>query len=346
MFAIVPAGGVGSRLWPLSRRTSPKFLRDLEGHGRTMLQTTLDRLAPVTEGIVVVTGAAHAPAVLSQLPDDGAEVEVVAEPSPRDSMAAIGLAAAILHQRHGDVVVGSFAADHAIEDAGAFERAVRRAERIAQEGRIVTIGITPTAPSSAYGYIEAGEPLAAPLQGLAVARFEEKPVPATAAAYLATGRYLWNAGMFVMRTSTLLDVLAELQPGLHAGLSAIASAWDTGGREAALAEHWESLPRLVIDRAVAEPMAERGAVAVVPAEMGWSDIGDFDALAQVSPQPPALQIGSPDSFAHAARPVVVVGIPGAVVVETEDAILVTTRERAQGVKDAVDGLTEELEDLR
>ncbi|HHW83415.1 MAG TPA: mannose-1-phosphate guanylyltransferase, partial [Actinomycetales bacterium] len=184
------------------------------------------------------------------------------------------------------------------------------------------------------------------LQGLAVARFEEKPVPATAAAYLATGRYLWNAGMFVMRTSTLLDVLAELQPGLHAGLSAIASAWDTGGREAALAEHWESLPRLVIDRAVAEPMAERGAVAVVPAEMGWSDIGDFDALAQVSPQPPALQIDSPDSFAHAARPVVVVGIPGAVVVETEDAILVTTREQAQGVKDAVDGLTGELEDLR
>ncbi|MDO5494926.1 MAG: mannose-1-phosphate guanylyltransferase [bacterium] len=345
MFAIVPAGGVGSRLWPLSRAASPKFLRDLEGAGRTMLQTTLDRLAPVTEGIVVVTGSAHAPAVSAQISDDGAS-EVVAEPSPRDSMAAIGLAAAILHERHGDVVVGSFAADHAIRDAGAFHAAVRRAERIAAEGLIVTIGITPTAPSSAYGYIEAGSPLSAPLQGLEVARFEEKPVPATAAAYLATGRYLWNAGMFVMRTGVLLDVLAELQPELHAGLVAIARAWDTEEREAALAEHWEALPRLVIDRAVAEPMAERGVVAVVPAEMGWSDIGDFDALAQVSPRGADLEINSPGTFAHAERKVVVVGIPGAVVVETEDAILVTTRERAQDVKAAVDGLDGELEGLR
>ncbi|HZK05762.1 MAG TPA: sugar phosphate nucleotidyltransferase [Actinomycetaceae bacterium] len=344
MYAIVPAGGIGSRLWPLSRRSSPKFLRDLEGRGRTMLQTTLDRLAPVSEGAVVVTGAAHAGAVTRQL--EGTAAEVVAEPSPRDSMAAIGLAAAILHERHGDVIVGSFAADHAIADADAFRRAVRRAEAIAATGKIVTIGITPTSPSSAYGYIEAGRPLSAPLQGLEVVRFEEKPVAATAAAYLTTGRYLWNAGMFVMRSAVLLDVLEELHPEMHAGLARIAAAWDTDRREDVLGANWERLPKMVIDRAVAEPMADRGGVAVVPAEMGWTDIGDFDALADLAPAAPSLAIDSPDSYAQAAKPVVVVGIPGAVVVETEDTILVTTRAKAQDVKHAVDGLDGDLEALR
>nr|NLD39780.1 NTP transferase domain-containing protein [Actinomycetales bacterium] len=344
MYAIVPAGGVGSRLWPLSRRTSPKFLLDLEGHGRTMLQTTLDRLAGVSDGIVVVTGESHAAAVTAQL--DGVRAEVVAEPSPRDSMAAIGLAAAILHERHGDVVVGSFAADHAIAHPAAFHAAARTAERIAAEGYVVTIGIAPTAPSSAYGYIEAGAPLAAPLEGRAVERFEEKPEPSTAAAYLASGRYLWNAGMFVVRTSVLLDVLAELHPELHAGLLAIAQAWDTDAREESLAQHWGTLPRMVIDRAVAEPVAARGGVAVVPAEMGWSDIGDFEALAELEPRPARLAVDAPGTYARATRPVVVVGVPGAVVVETEDAILVTTRERAQDVRLAVDALDGDLEGLR
>lgn len=343
MFAIVPAGGVGSRLWPRSRRTSPKFLRDLEGGGRSMLQTTLDRLTPVSDGCTVVTGVAHADEVTAQV---GEAAEVLAEPSPRDSMAAIGLAAAILRERHGDVVVGSFAADHAIEDVSAFHAAVRRAEQIAADRMIVTIGITPTGPSSAYGYIEAGEPLAAPLEGRHVSRFEEKPDVETAAAYLATGRYLWNAGMFVMRTGVLLDVLAELHPELHSGLLTIARAWDGPHRDGVLAGVWPTLPKLVIDRAVAEPVAERGGVAVVPADMGWSDIGDFDALAELAPNPADLAVDAPDTYVHAGKPVVVVGIPGAVVVEMDDVIMVTTRERAQDVKKAVDALGGPLDGLR
>lgn len=308
-----------------------------------MLQTTLDRLAPVSEGQLVVTGQGHAAKVAQQLAGSG--VEVVAEPSPRDSMAAIGLAAAVLHHRHGDVVVGSFAADHAIADVPAFHEAVRRAGAIAATGQIVTIGIRPTHPSTAYGYIESGGPLAAPLAGLNVARFKEKPPQAEAAAYVAEG-YLWNAGMFVMRTGVLLAALAELQPALHEGLVALAAAWDTPVRAAALATHWEALPALVIDRAIAEPLAARGQVSVVPAEMGWSDIGDFDALATIAPRPPQLGIDSPDSYVLSARPVVVVGIPGAVVVEMDDVIMVTTRAKAQDVKLAVDGLAGELGELR
>lgn len=169
---------------------------------------------------------------------------------------------------------------------------------------------------------------------------------ATAAAYLTTGRYLWNAGMFVMRSAVLLDVLEELHPEMHAGLARIAAAWDTDRREDVLGANWERLPKMVIDRAVAEPMADRGGVAVVPAEMGWTDIGDFDALADLAPAAPSLAIDSPDSYAQAAKPVVVVGIPGAVVVETEDTILVTTRAKAQDVKHAVDGLDGDLEALR
>lgn len=344
MHAIIPAGGVGSRLWPLSRRTEPKFLLDLSGGGRSMLRATVDRLAPVSDGAVIVTGAAHAAAVAAQV--EGTGVEVVAEPSPRDSMAAIGLAAAILHERLGDVVVGSFAADHVITDEAAFHRAVRAAEAIARAGYVTTIGIAPTEPSSAFGYIEQGDALGAPLAGRVVVRFEEKPDAARAAEYLTTGRYLWNAGMFVMRSGVLLDALAELHPELHRGLLAIAGAWDTRGRADVLAAVWPTLERMVIDRAVAEPIAARGGVAVVPADMGWSDIGDFDALAALAPSPPALAVAAEGSWVHATRPVMVVGIPGAVVVETPDAILVTTREHAQEVKAVVDRLDGPLERLR
>lgn len=344
MFAIIPAGGVGSRLWPLSRSAAPKFLLDLTGDGRSMVRATVDRLAPVSAGGVVVTGVAHAPAVTGHLAGTG--VEVIAEPSPRDSMAAIGLAAAVLHERHGDVVVGSFAADHVIRDEAAFHAAVRAAEEIAAAGWLTTIGTSPTEPSSAFGYIEQGQALPAPLAGRLVVRFEEKPDAARAAAYLGSGRHLWNAGMFVVRTGVLLDALAELHPALHDGLRALGRAWDTPGRADALAATWPRLDRMVIDRALAEPLSLRGGVAVVPADMGWSDIGDFDAVAALAPSPPAVTVGADGAWVRATRPVAVVGIPGAVVVETPDAILVTTRAASQDVKAVVDRLTGPLEGLR
>lgn len=221
-WAVVPAGGAGTRLWPLSRSGSPKFLHDLTGTGHSLLEQTRDRLAPlVAERLLVVTGAAHEDAVRGQLtglPGDA----VVAEPSARDSMAAIGLAAAILEHR-GAEVMGSFAADHVIPDAAAFRAAVAEAVAAARDGWLVTIGIEPTFPSSAFGYVRQGDPLAGHPTARQVVEFVEKPSVPVAEEYLATGSYRWNAGMFVVRPTVLLDLLAEQDPTFAANLRTIAA---------------------------------------------------------------------------------------------------------------------------
>ena len=258
--AIVPAGGAGTRLWPLSRRSAPKFLADLTGSGKSMLQATVDRLAPITDDVTIVTGAAHADAVAALVPG----ASLVVEPSARGTMGAIGLAAAIVEARDPEAVVGSFAADHLIADEEAFRRAVLRAAEAAEQGYVVTIGISPDRPSTAYGYIEAGESFG---PACSVARFVEKPDEATAAEYLATGKYLWNAGMFVAKAGVLMDALARFRPELAEPLRALAATWEAG-REDGVAEYWEPLESAVIDTAVAEPLAEEGGVAVVPVEMG------------------------------------------------------------------------------
>ncbi len=351
--AVVPAGGAGTRLWPLSRAGHPKFLLDLTGSGRTLLQATVDRLVPLTgpDGVVVVTGTRHAAEVARQVPGlaaDGARGRLLVEPSPRDSMAAIGLAAAVLLERHGDdVVLGSFAADHVIDGAAAFARSVREAVAAARAGYVATIGIAATEPSTAFGYIEAGEPLGvdgAPSAHHA-AGFTEKPDATTAAAYLATGRFRWNAGMFVVRAAVLLDHLAEQLPPLAAGLREIGRAWDTGAREEVLGRVWPGLTKIAIDHAIAEPVAAAGGVATVPGDFGWDDVGDFASLAALLPTATlgdasgVLRVDAPDAFVvpAAGRTVAVVGLPDAVVVDTPDALLVTTRAHAQRVKDAVDG---------
>lgn len=351
--AVVPAGGVGSRLWPLSRPDRPKFLLDLLGEGRTLLQATLDRLEPLAEFSMVVTGARHADAVAVQLPSL-TKADIVAEPSPRDSMAAIALAAALLEHRHGPIVMGSFAADQVIRNGKAFDAAVREAVDVARAGKVVTIGIAPTGPSEAFGYIESGEALdtAADTHGVArqVAAFTEKPDAATAAAFLETGRYFWNAGMFVVRTDVLLGHLDRLQPTMASGVRAIAAAWDGAGRAEALARVWPTLTKIAIDHAIAEPVAAEGGVAVVPADLDWNDVGDFDSLADLM-TPRADGVTAVDR-SHAIaihrapgavviggdRPVVIIGIEDAVVVDSGDALLVTTRQSAQDVKHAAAAL--------
>ena len=373
--AIIPAGGAGTRLWPLSRRHRPKFLLDLTGAGHSLLQDTVERLAPVTATTTVVTGVAHIAAVADQLPSIPRD-NLLAEPSPRDSMAAIGLAAAVIARRHGrDAVVGSFAADHTVADRAAFADAVRQAALLAEQGWVVTIGIEATGPSTAFGYIHAGDPTDVPgaPDGRRVLGFTEKPDADTAAAYLATGDYRWNAGMFVVRAGVLLDHLAELRPQLAAGIEVIAAAWDTPEREEVLAERWPALEKIAIDHAIAEPVAAAGGVATVPVSMGWNDVGGFDALTELVP--PRTEgvaagagvlddvdgsacVGAVDGAALAApcpevraldsdgaliastsgRTVVLLGVPGAVVVDTPDALLVTTPEHAQDVKGVVDAL--------
>jgi mannose-1-phosphate guanylyltransferase len=345
-WAVVPAGGAGTRLWPLSRARHPKFLLDLTGSGRSLLQATVDRLEPLTgDRVVVVTGAAHADAVRGQLPNLAVE-RVLAEPSPRDSMAAIGLAAAIVEREDPDAVIGSFAADHVIPDTAAFETVIREAAEVARGGHLVTIGIEPTHPATGFGYIRAGERLAGAATARHAVEFVEKPDAGRAAEYVASGDFRWNAGMFVVRASVLLDLLARWHPELAAGLRAIAAD------PSRLDEVWPGLTRIAIDHAVAEPAAGAGHVVVVPAPFAWDDVGDFASLAALLPErgagPDLRVLGELDDVttidaggvvvAAGGRRVAVVGLDDVVVVDTPDALLVTTRARAQDVKAVVDAL--------
>lgn len=355
-YAVIPAGGAGTRLWPLSRSGSPKFLHDLTGSGRTLLQATVDRLAPLAGPgcVLVVTGQRHVDAVRAQLPGLGAR-DVLAEPSPRDSMAAIGLAAAVLAQRHGgDAVLGSFAADQVIHGTSGFERAVREGVTAARAGYVVTVGIAAAQPATSFGYVRSGRSLNlpdAPSTRHALG-FTEKPDAATAAAYLATGEYRWNAGMFIARAQVLLDHLAAQRPALHDGVRALAAVWDTAERDRVLADVWPGLEKIAIDHAIAEPVAAAGGVAMVPGDFGWDDVGDFASLSSLLPpldgtaDDGARVLGDDsavirlDSFGSLVVPgtgrlVVVLGLDDVVVVDTPDALLVTTRARAQQVKDVV-----------
>ncbi|KFJ01126.1 guanylyltransferase [Bifidobacterium subtile] len=365
-YAVIPAGGTGTRLWPLSREAKPKFLYDLLGQGRTLIQSTYDRLERVAGRghVTVSTGWRHVAAIREQLPQlDGNDI--FAEPVPRDSTAAICLAAAVLARRHGErVVVGSFAADHVIRGAASFARAVREAVATARAGYVTTIGIAASRPSTAFGYIHQGRSLAADVpeapSARLVERFVEKPDAATAQAYLSTGEYRWNAGMFVMRADVLLGHLHEYKPRMYDAISAIADAYLTGGDavDEAMATHWSGIEKIAFDYAVAEPLSVQGGVAMIPGDFGWDDIGDFNSVAALLPSANQQNIkilGDRENVSYidsagdvvvpaAGRTIALLGVNDMVVVDTPDALLVAPRARSQEVKNMVAHLRQEGRD--
>ncbi|HEY0248939.1 MAG TPA: mannose-1-phosphate guanylyltransferase [Gryllotalpicola sp.] len=353
--AVIPAGGVGSRLWPLSRADAPKFLHDLSGSGHSLLRDTWDRLVPLTgpDRIMVVTGRAHRAAVEDQL-EDLKDPQIVLEAEPRDSTVAIGLAAAILERRDPDVIIGSFAADQIIRKQPLFEDAVREAVNAAAAGYITTIGIRPSEPATGFGYIEAGDGI--PGEGMRtvrkVVKFVEKPDLATARRYVKSGGYLWNAGIFVSQASVLLEQLGRTKPELLAALRRLAEAWDDPvTRGPAVDRIWPTLEKIAIDYSLAEPAAAAGRVAVVPGLFDWDDVGDFASLAKVNSGGRKTDLAilgeSARVLADASSGIVVsqskrvislIGVKDIVVVDTPDALLVTTTENAQRVKAVVDAL--------
>ncbi|WFE96429.1 sugar phosphate nucleotidyltransferase [Micromonospora sp. WMMD987] len=359
LYAVIPAGGSGTRLWPLSRAGHPKFLHPLTGTDASLLQATVDRLAPLTtpERTLVVTGAAHAAAVARQL-RRVPEENILVEPSPRDSCAAIALAAAVIAQRDRTAVMGSFAADHLIRDPASWVRTVQAAVQGAEQGLLMTVGITPTRAETGYGYLETGEPGG---DGLLrpVLEFKEKPAAPVAEAYLRSGRHLWNASMFVWRVDVFLAELARQQPALHTGVTAIAAAWGTPEQDEVLGAVWPTLPKISVDYAVMEGAATAGRVATVPGDFGWNDVGDFHTLGEVLPADPAGNVvltvdAKPGVLLHDAHDLVVVpqsgrlvavlGVRDLIVVDTPDAVLVCPRDRAQDVKTLVDELKSRGED--
>ncbi|MFC3740867.1 mannose-1-phosphate guanylyltransferase [Paractinoplanes deccanensis] len=359
LYGVVLAGGTGTRLWPLSRAGHPKFLHPLTGTDASLLQATvqrLDLLAPL-DRIFVVTGVAHAAAVSRQL-DTIPDTNVLVEPSPRDSCAAIALAAAVIARRDPHAIMGSFASDHLIADKERFTEVIRKAMAGAQQGLLMTLGITPTRPETGYGYLQCGGAIGdGPV--LAVEEFKEKPSYDVAESYVKSGNYLWNAGMFVWRVDAFLAELSRQQPQLAAGVSRIAAAWDAPEREEVLGEVWPTLPRISVDYAVMEGAATVGRVGTVPGDFGWNDVGDFHTLGEVLTADPSgnVVVGQAVESGPKAgvllrdteglvvvptqgRLVAAMGVRDLIIVDTPDAVLVCPRERAQEVKHLVDELKE------
>lgn len=282
-YAVIPAGGIGSRLWPLSRADAPKFLHDLTGSGQTLLRDTQDRLAPLAgaDRIMVVTGRAHRAAVEAQLPEL-ADLNVVLESEPKDSSAAIGLAAAILLRREPDVVIGSFAADHVIRDTRAFRRAVQESVAAASAGYIATIGITPTEPAVGFGYIHCGDPLT--IEGR---RTPSRCSPSSRSPTSRPPRPMWPTGCTcgtAACSSPAPTCCWRRSAARTPPCSRVSPNWPRHGtprRGAVVDKVWPGLTKIAIDYTVAEPAAAAGRLAVIPGDFDWDDVGDFASIAKL-----------------------------------------------------------------
>jgi mannose-1-phosphate guanylyltransferase len=300
---------------------------------------------------MIVTGVAHEEAVLAQIPKL-LKMNLVLEASPKDSTAAIALAAAILARREPDVIIGSFAADHVIQDDEAFQKAVAEGVELAATDRIVVIGIEPTEPSVGFGYIKSGELIGAPgaASALKVDKFVEKPKLDRAKKYVESGKYLWNAGMLIAPAALLLRQLAKSEPKLHAGILEVAAAWDTDKRAEVVKKIWPTLKKVAIDYTIAEPAAAAGLVAVIPGKFSWHDVGDFAAIAELQSQGRKHNLavlGSARVLSDSSsgilvsdtkRMIAVIGLEDVIIVDTPDALLVTNKQNAQKVKALVDSL--------
>lgn len=346
---MILAGGVGSRLWPYSRRARPKQLLPVGGDD-TLLQATVGRLAGAVppERVWVVTNAEYVAQARAQLPGvPGAQV--VGEPEPMGTAAAVGLGAALIGAARPDAVVVVLTADHVIAPAEAFQDAVARGVKAARAGYLVTFGIKPTSPETGYGYVELGAPLPGSAAGddgavRAVRRFVEKPDRATAERYLADGSYAWNGGMFVWRADVIRAAIGRFLPGLAGCLDEIAALAASGADLAAgLPPIWARIPeRTTIDYGVME-RSER--VACVPAAFDWTDVGSWDAFAALLPADPdgnrvaGRHVGIDTRgclvFAPSGRLIATIGLEGVAIVDVGDALLVGPRARVQEVREIV-----------
>jgi mannose-1-phosphate guanylyltransferase/mannose-6-phosphate isomerase len=334
---VVLSGGSGTRLWPLSREHYPKQLLGFVGN-QTLLQQTIQRLDGL-DGVaapLVVCNEEHRFLVAEQLRGLNRQAaRIVLEPVGRNTAPALTLAALGLTDKNTDALMIVMPADHVIRDVAAFHQAVREAMRLAEAGSLVTFGIKPSVPETGYGYIRKGA-------GHKVAEFVEKPDTVTAQRYLDSGEYLWNSGMFVMRASVWLEEIERSRPDI---LSACRDAMTNGANDADFfrvnKEAFTACPSDSIDYAV---MEKTDRAAVVPLDAGWSDIGAWSALWQVSPQDAAGNVLQGDVYAldtsnalliSQSRLLAAVGLKDTIVVETPDAVLVAHKDHAQKVKDVV-----------
>jgi mannose-1-phosphate guanylyltransferase len=356
LYAVIMAGGQSTRFWPLSRRHAPKQLLSIKGR-YTLLQDTARRLLPLTgwQRLLVVTNAQHAAEVRRQLPQVPA-AHVLVEPVGRNTAACLALAAAWLHANVGDALMVVVPADHVIKDAAGLRRTLRAAADLAmRRDCLVTIGVPPTQPETGYGYLEVGAAIpAAPPGACWVRRFHEKPAAAAARRYVASGRHLWNAGMFVWKTSVFRAALARCLPEVHDVLDDVWRAPRGAARR--LRAAYARVQSVSVDVGVMQPISAlragaRGAevprVAVVRADFDWIDVGSWAALDAVWARDAngnvaigkVLPIDTRGSVVYCPQHLVaLIGVDNLIVVESNGALLVCARDRAQDVRQ----ITEEL----
>ncbi len=337
------AGGSGTRFWPLSRAAKPKQFLPLTS-ARPLITETLRRLqglAP-TKNVRVVCGAAHAGPVRKALPALP-KANVVVEPQARNTAPAIALATLAVSRVDPSGVMLVLPSDQHVADVPAFQASVHEAIRVAREGSIVTLGITPTRPETGYGYIKVGDAL----NGTAhrVAAFVEKPNLSTAEDYLRSGQYLWNAGLFVFRADVMWQAFEAHMPEVHRALVAMRDA-PKAKAAAVLKREFAKMPATSIDYGVAERAAN---MVVVPSNCGWSDVGSFNALPEVRPTDAHGNVVSGQDtlvidsqgcvvLGDAGRVVAVVGMTDVVVVDTKDGVLVLPKAKSQDVRKVVEAL--------
>jgi mannose-1-phosphate guanylyltransferase len=342
-FTIVMAGGSGTRFWPLSRADRPKQLLPLAGGEESLLASTVRRATRVTapEDVLVVTSERLAAATRAALPSLPAQ-NILAEPVGRNTAPCIGWASSRVARIDPDAVCAVLPADHHIADEDGYAEVLARALDAAAQGDIVTVGIRPSRPETGYGYVEMGEAIG---EGVHRARrFVEKPNRQRAEQFLAAGTFLWNSGMFFFRAGTMLDAIRTHLPGLGQTLDRLLAAAPEDEAEM-VREVYPGLPDVSIDHGVMEKVSD---VAVVPADFGWSDLGSFASAWELAARDSddnslplsALTIDASGCFvrAPAGKVVALVGVTDLVVVDTEDAILVLPRDRAQDVKKVVAAL--------
>ena len=338
-FAVIVAGGGGTRLWPLSRQKRPKQAIPLLGE-RTLFQIAVDRLAPLfpPERILVVTSGQYAPELHAQHPQL-AETNFIIEPEPRGTAPALGLAAVEVARRDPAGVMACLTADHFIQDEARFRGLLTAAAQVAAGDHLVTLGIAPTYAATGFGYIQRGEALGA-YEGFEVyraARFKEKPSLPEAEAMLADGLHSWNSGMFVWRAARLMAEFARQMPAFHAQLSQIAAD------RAALPHVWPAVANTTIDYGIMEGAEQ---VAVIPAGgLGWNDVGSWESLLEVLPPDQngnvvvgadLLAVDTSGTLVHAGEAghklVAALGVSDLVIVDTGDVLLVCPKTRAQEVR--------------
>jgi len=347
--AVIMAGGAGTRFWPASRAKTPKQLLPL---GRDpvepLLAATVRRLAPLIppERITIATGAALVDATARVVPAVP-RAQLLAEPVPRNTAPCIGWATATILRRDPDALIAVLPSDHYIPDEAGFLRVVGRALEGAKAGHLTTIGIVPTRPETGYGYIEVGEPLTGDL--LRVERFVEKPNHERAVEFLRGGKHVWNAGMFFFEARVMMRAIEAHMPELYRGLMTIEKAASAGEEPKVLAEVFPTLPSISIDHGVMEKAA---GLAVVKGDFGWNDVGSWESAWELAPKDAqgnalpegAIAVDSRGNYvcdrttSGAKRVIALVGVEDLVVVETDDAVLVIPRAKAQDVRAVVEEL--------